>query len=95
MVSSCLPAGTVVHTCANINGLPWHASAPLTGDQNALTLWPSWQNGGGAQFDGTVPVVLRANDSACSRFTFNASIHAASSNTESYDAGSDDAGVNP
>lgn len=90
-----LPAGTVVHTCANVNGLPWHASAPLTGDQTTLTLWPSWYNGGGAQFDGTIPVVLRANDSACSRFTFNATFLAGSTSPESFDAGVEDVSASP
>ncbi len=50
-----LPAGTVVHTCANVNGLPWHASAPLTGDQIRMHSRSGPRGKAGAVHSSTAP----------------------------------------
>jgi hypothetical protein len=84
-----IPAGTVAHTCGSLNGEPWHASAAVSSTQAALGV--PFPSNGDALFDGTLPLVLRADDSKCSRFTFEATISATSSSTgAAVDAGFSD-----
>jgi hypothetical protein len=65
-----VPSGTMVHTCAFVDGQPWHGSAAL---ERELFI----------QLDvpddilvvrGDAPVVLRADDANCSRVTLDAGI---------------------
>jgi hypothetical protein len=77
-----LPPGSIVHTCSTLDGRPWHSSAAIPGTQNVLSvLLPSLMEGSPV-FQGTLPVPLRADDSTCSRFTFEASFLATSQNAE-------------
>ncbi len=84
-----LPAGSVVHTCSTLNGRPWHASAALASAQ-ALSVTAPFDVGGVAEFAGTLPVVLRADDAQCSRFTFDASFIADAPRAPTQDAGATD-----
>ena len=67
-----VPAGTGTHGCATVNGRSWHASAPsaspmllrIDDDRQLLSL------------DVIVPLVVRADDSACSTIALKARIEA-------------------
>lgn len=87
-----VPAGTVVHTCATIDGRAWHASSPLPQD-----LELAWQPAQPTQpahllVDSTLPMSLRADDSQCSPLALTASSGEVFSEENAADGGSSDAG---
>ena len=81
--------GTMVHTCANIDGQPWHGSAPLEDNFLVRVDAPDYF----MDIQGLAPLVLRADNSSCSRVTLSAGILVSNVGGPSADAGDDvDAG---
>jgi hypothetical protein len=62
--------GTMVHTCATIDGQPWHGALPLA---SPLFLQDDADS---VSLDATIPLALRADDSQCSAFSLAASVTA-------------------
>jgi hypothetical protein len=66
-------AGTMLHTCATIDGQAWHGAMPLSAP---LILDVSGGPAPSVSFDATVPLALRADDAQCSTFSLPATVNA-------------------
>lgn len=68
-----VPAGTVVHTCATIDGKAWHASAATT-ERFDIHWDMSPSTPGVVTVNGTFPFVVRKDDAQCTPSTFQGNI---------------------
>jgi hypothetical protein len=67
----------MVHTCATIDGQPWHGALPLSAPM--LLQVDTGDTGPSLSLDATIPLALRADDAQCSAFSLAGSVSATAS----------------